>query len=356
MIDLGSQYGKLIHPVQVDGGHWFYFWDVSGDGTSANTQGTGYANSTDYVDHDWLDQIFQQDVNGRIEGENGAPVVYGDGNTDNTYRFATINGVKLALPTVGNGIDRIVYGEEGHGYQNGTAVSGTASNPAYDDYLAIWDAYNGTGTGTDVNGTPGGWGDYDRYWSATPSASGHVGIGLYDGLVRTSYDSGYSYVAVEVLSNNDQPVSPALYNDTLQSTIDYILPADGKNLLLLGIADLQGTGNALANQITGNEGHNSLSGREGNDTLLGQAGDDTLDGGEGEDSIDGGDGYDTVIFLGNEGDYKVTFDADSQLWTVEDVNGEEGDGVDEGTDYLSNVEALAFADEIVVVGVSNFLA
>ena len=358
VIDLGSQYGKLIHPVQVDGDHWFYYWDVSGDGTSANTQGTGYANSTDYVDHDWLDQIFQQDVNGHIEGENGAPVVYGDGNTDNTYRFATMNGVKLALPTVGNGIDRIVYGEEGHGYQNGTAVSGTASNPTYDDYLAIWDAYNGTGTGTGMNGTPGGW-EGGAYWSATPSASGHVGIGLYDGLVRTSYDSGYSYVAVEVLSNNDQPVLPGLYNDTLQSTIDYILPVDGKNLLLLGIADLQGTGNALANQITGNEGHNSLYGREGNDTLLGRAGDDTLDGGEGEDSIDGGDGYDTVIFLGNEGDYKVTFDADSQLWTVEDVNGEDGDGVDEGTDYLSNVEALAFADTVIevgVVGVQNFLA
>ena len=153
VIDLGKNYGKLIQPVQVDGDHYFYFWDVSGDGVAnppdGNThQGAGYANRYDYVTHDWLDRIFQQDVNGR----------YGDGDTDNTYRFATLNGVKLALPTVGNGVDRIVYGEEGHGYQNGTRISGTASNPTYDDYLAIWDAYNGTGTGTDMDGTPGGLG------------------------------------------------------------------------------------------------------------------------------------------------------------------------------------------------------
>ena len=194
MIDLGSQYGKLIQPVQVDGGRWFYFWDVSGDGTSADTQGAGYANSTDWVTHDWLDTIFQQDVNGRVEGENGAPVVDYDGRTDNTYRYATLNGVKLALPTIGNGDDFIGSGEFG----NGTPVSGTASNPTYDDYLAIWDAYNGTGTGTGDYGTPGGWDDGVNYWSATPSASGHADISLFDGYVDDSYGGYYHYVAVEV--------------------------------------------------------------------------------------------------------------------------------------------------------------
>ena len=198
VINLGKNYGKLIHPVQVDGGRWFYFWDVSGDGTRSSTQGAGYANRYDFVTHDWLDTIFQQDVNGRLEGENGAPVVYNDGDTDNTYRFATLNGVKLALPTIGNGVDRIVYGEEGHGYQNGTAVSGTASNPTYDDYLAIWDAYNGTGTGTGDYGTPGGWHDTYGYWSATPSASGHAFVSLGTGNGTVTYDGISYYVAVEV--------------------------------------------------------------------------------------------------------------------------------------------------------------
>jgi hypothetical protein len=177
-------------------GHTYYFWDVSGDGKASNVQGAGYANSTDYVNHDWLDKLFQQDVNGRIEGENGAPVVGTDGDTDNTYRFATINGVKLALPTVGNGDDFISSGETG--YRNGTAVSGTASNPTYDDYLAIWDGNNGTGTGTVMNGTPGGWFGGTSYWSATPSASGHAYISLYYGLVSYDLYVTSHYVAVEV--------------------------------------------------------------------------------------------------------------------------------------------------------------
>jgi hypothetical protein len=188
-----KDYGKLIQPVQVDG-HTYYFWDVSGDRTSVNIQGAGYANSQDYVTHDWLDTIFQQDVNGRVEGENGAPVMGTDGKTDNTYRFATINGVKLALPTVGDGSTQI---DSNYGSRDGTAVSGTASNPTYDDYLAIWDAYNGTGTGTGMNGTPPGWGGLAYYWSATPSASGHALIYLYDGHV-VNHTFGGHYVAVEV--------------------------------------------------------------------------------------------------------------------------------------------------------------
>ncbi len=195
VIDLGKDYGKLIKPVQVDGGHWFYYWDRSGDGTNAGTQGAGYANDRDWVDHNWLDTLFQQDVNGRVEGENGAPVVGTDGDTDNTYRYATLNGVKLALPTVGDGSTRI----DSYSYRPGTAVSGTANNPTYDDSLAIWDAYNGTGTGMRMDGTPPGWDDVSSYWSATPGASDHAGINLVTGFVDLASDFSGFHVAVEVL-------------------------------------------------------------------------------------------------------------------------------------------------------------
>jgi hypothetical protein len=185
VIDLGREYGKLINPVTVDGGRVYYYWDVSGDGTSADTKGAGYANSSDKVTHDWLDKLFQQDVNGQTGG---------NGNTDNTYRYATLNGVKLALPTVGNGDDYIASNE--YGYRNGTAVEGPTVNDTYDDYLAIWDANNGTGTGTDKALMPPGWVAYDYYWSATPAASGHAGIHLPYGYVS---DRTYGYVAFEVL-------------------------------------------------------------------------------------------------------------------------------------------------------------
>ena len=200
VIDLGS-YGKLIAPVQVDGGKWYYYWDRSGDGTSADT---GSLNGgLDYTTHEVLDGIFNQDING---------VVGGGGNTSDTYRYATINGIKLALPTVG-GVTSPPYGSGGiDNYQLGTAVGSAtaangsnAANTTYNDLLAVWDAYNGTGTGTDANGTPSGWQTY-WYWSATSSASGHAGVRLDNGFVHGSYDYNVCYVALQVLDTGATPV------------------------------------------------------------------------------------------------------------------------------------------------------
>ncbi|MEI6762411.1 MAG: hypothetical protein WCO22_18370, partial [Betaproteobacteria bacterium] len=193
VIDLGS-YGKLIAPVQVDGGKWYYFWDRSGDGTSAST---GSLNGgLDYTTHDVLDGIFNQDING---------VVGGGGNTTDTYRYATINGVQLALPTAG-GVTSPPYGAGGiWNYQPGTAVgSATAAdgsnavNSTYDDLLAVWDAYNGTGTGTVISGAPSGW-QANLYWSATSSTSGHANVGLHTGYVFDYADDAGLYVVLQVM-------------------------------------------------------------------------------------------------------------------------------------------------------------
>lgn len=167
VIDLGLC-GKLISPVQVDGGKWYYYWDRSGDGTSANT---GPLNGgTDLVSHDTLNAIFNQDVNG---------VVGGGGETTETYRFATLNGVRVALPTLGGGVTTPPTGPNGAnpGTVIGSAVASAgsnATNPTYHDYLAIWDAYNGTGTGFLVGGVPPGWADGGDYWSATESYTNHA--------------------------------------------------------------------------------------------------------------------------------------------------------------------------------------
>jgi Ca2+-binding RTX toxin-like protein len=52
------------------------------------------------------------------------------------------------------------------------------------------------------------------------------------------------------------------------SSIDYTLTPNVENLELTGIADLNGTGNALANVLTGNSGLNILTGGAGNDTYI----------------------------------------------------------------------------------------
>ncbi|MGA0530921.1 M10 family metallopeptidase C-terminal domain-containing protein [Hansschlegelia sp. KR7-227] len=62
--------------------------------------------------------------------------------------------------------------------------------------------------------------------------------------------------------------------DLVQSTVGYRLGANVEQLTLLGVADLQGYGNGLANRIYGNAGDNLLDGGGGADSMTGGKGDD----------------------------------------------------------------------------------
>jgi Ca2+-binding RTX toxin-like protein len=72
--------------------------------------------------------------------------------------------------------------------------------------------------------------------------------------------------------------------DTVFSPVTYILQNNLENLTLQGTLTINGTGNALNNDITGNNADNLLTGEDGNDTLNGQGGADTMIGGTGNDS------------------------------------------------------------------------
>ena len=63
--------------------------------------------------------------------------------------------------------------------------------------------------------------------------------------------------------------------DKVFANLSYALTANVENLVLVGTANLNGTGNALPNVIAGNSGANVLDGGAGIDTMLGGAGDDT---------------------------------------------------------------------------------
>jgi hypothetical protein len=71
--------------------------------------------------------------------------------------------------------------------------------------------------------------------------------------------------------------------DSVQSNISYTLEKNVENLTLLGLANLNGTGNELNNVFLGNSGKNVLKGMAGNDTLIGGKGTDKLTGGKGAD-------------------------------------------------------------------------
>ncbi|MEI7782973.1 MAG: Ig-like domain-containing protein [Betaproteobacteria bacterium] len=83
LIDLGSDYGQLIAPVEVDG-NWYYFWDRSSSSTPDE--------SGDFVDHQALDALF------KYASDMGTANPGNDSN--DVYRYAALNGVSLALPTV----------------------------------------------------------------------------------------------------------------------------------------------------------------------------------------------------------------------------------------------------------------
>jgi Ca2+-binding RTX toxin-like protein len=63
--------------------------------------------------------------------------------------------------------------------------------------------------------------------------------------------------------------------DTVRSTVTYTVGANIENLTLLGAANINGTGNNLANIVTGNTGDNVLNGGTGADSLRGDLGNDT---------------------------------------------------------------------------------
>jgi Ca2+-binding RTX toxin-like protein len=106
-------------------------------------------------------------------------------------------------------------------------------------------------------------------------------IYIYDGTADSFFEysgEGYDIIQTEV----------ALSLTTLAAMPNI------EKVVLVGSANINLTGDGLANALTGNAGANVLSGLDGNDAILGLAGNDTLDGGNGADSMDGGTGDDSL--------------------------------------------------------------
>jgi Ca2+-binding RTX toxin-like protein len=85
--------------------------------------------------------------------------------------------------------------------------------------------------------------------------------------------------------------------DMVDASIHYRLGANFENLMLLGSADLQGYGNADANQLTGNAGNNLLDGGVGADLMHGGLGNDVFFADDASDvaTENVGEGNDTVF-------------------------------------------------------------
>jgi Ca2+-binding RTX toxin-like protein len=97
-------------------------------------------------------------------------------------------------------------------------------------------------------------------------------------------------------------------SDTVQTSLVSTILAANVEVLQLQSGALNGTGNALDNEIDGTTGANTLDGAAGNDFLEGDAGDDQLIGGAGNDRLIGGDGSDAMTG-GSGNDFYLVADA-----------------------------------------------
>ncbi len=144
--------------------------------------------------------------------------------------------------------------------------------------------------------------------------------------------------------------------DRVTASVSFTLGAFVENLSLSGSADIDGTGNALANRLLGNAGANVLDGGEGEDTLNGYGGSDTLRGGEGNDRLDGGTGVDQL--LGGAGDDIYYVDDALDVASEDDGLGGDAGGLDlviatASTVLAAHVEDLRLAGSDAIDGTGN---
>lgn len=153
-----------------------------------------------------------------------------------------------------------------------------------------------------------------------------------------------------------------------KSTVDDILGVDAQSAdIVVGpVSNLAVTGDGSDNRLEGSAAAETLDGAGGNDNLFGFAGDDVMSGGTGDDflfggggedelngndgddritggggndTVNGGAGFDTLVVFGNRADYSI----DIAAGTITDLVGPEG------TDTLTGVEAIQFADSRALV-------
>ena len=123
--------------------------------------------------------------------------------------------------------------------------------------------------------------------------------------------------------------------NTIETNFSAILGQNSVGLRFIGIQNINGTGNTLANVMTGNSGNNTFDGGGGSDTLIGGSGDDRLIGDAGSDLIQGGSGTDTAVFNGIPSDYVISYSAATGIFTLRALDG--------SIDTVSGVEWFEFS-------------
>jgi hypothetical protein len=220
-----------------------------------------------------------------ILGMGGNDVLHGLGGDDEIFG--------------GDGNDKLFGGTGGDtlngGLGNDTLDGGDGDDVLFDSAGA--NKFFG-GVGNDVI-TGGSGKDWLEGGDGDDSLNGGDGNDMLDGGAGANAMVGGGGNDVYIVRSAADSVAEAAGQgtDVVRSYVSYTLVDNVEALELQSVADLDGTGNALANTLRGNDGANRLSGMDGADRLFGGAGDDVLIGGRGRDQLTGGDGADTFTVL-----------------------------------------------------------
>jgi len=168
--------------------------------------------------------------------------------------------------------------------------------------------------------------------SANNSLSGGDGNDVLDGKEGADNMSGGLGDDIYYVDSSADTVSEGTNAgyDVVNSSVTMTLGKNIENLILIGNAAVNGTGNSLVNYLYGNSSGNTLNGGSGNDILEGGDGNDTLtdtsgkaymNGGAGDDSLTGGSSAE--LFIGGTGNDILTTSTGTDV-----IAFNRGDGID----------------------------
>lgn len=269
--------------------------DILDGGTGADSLSGGQGNDTYIVDNVG-DYVFEGNNLGNSYDDNGVDTVI----SSITYTLLqnienlTLTGT-AAINATGNTLDNVVRGNSGNNVLNGgtgaDALSGGAGNDTYVidnigdtvtelanegtdlvqssvSYTLGANVENLTLTGTAALNATGN--------TLANTLTGNSGNNILDGGAGVDTLIGGAGNDTYIVDETADVITEAASagTDLVQSSASYTLAVNLENLTLTGSANINGTGNTVANTIRGNTGNNILDGGAGVDTLIGGTGDD----------------------------------------------------------------------------------
>ena len=248
---LRGTFSDLTKPTTLTVGTNIENLDASGTGdTKLNLTGSTVANT-----------LTGNDADNLIDGGAGNDTLVG-GKGNDTYVIDSLSDTVTEAASEGTDTVRV-------------AVTSVAGGNTYnlDDNVE-----NATLTNTIAFNLTGN--DLDN------ALTGNAAANRIDGGTGSDTMAGGAGNDIYVVDDLGDTVSEILNGgiDTVESSVTFSLGNHLENLTLTGAADINGTGNELANSLIGNSGANILNGGAGNDILDGGAGVDTLVGGNGNDT------------------------------------------------------------------------